>query len=230
MNQTFIRGAGFAAILGGIVNAYSDYLLQGGLIVRAAVNTYKHLPNAPYEMVYWGSIIGNAAIPLWLLGFFAVYKALEPMGPALAIPPILLLAYAFSLFPGYHGSYALYAAGFQADPDQLVLSPTGMSLTDQLHQFHSSIMTIIGPTVTIGSLWLAIMILSGRTRYARWMAVFVPLMAMPSQYLVEMLPAPYGGIVRPAWGTLIFTLFFALSLFVSWNTSDQNKDPAPEQN
>ena len=64
-----LRAAGLLAVLGGVLNGFADYLLQGGLVPRAAVNTYENLATVPYEMVFWGSIIGNAAIPLWLLGF-----------------------------------------------------------------------------------------------------------------------------------------------------------------
>ena len=35
--------------------------------------------------------------------------------------------------------------------------------------------------------------------------------------LVETLSAPVGGLVRPAWGTSIYTVFFLVSTILVWN-------------
>ncbi|MEM6412021.1 MAG: DUF6796 family protein, partial [Pseudomonadota bacterium] len=109
-NTRMMRIAGILAVLGGVINGFADYLLQGGLILGPAVNTYENLANVDYDLVFWGTIIGNAAIPLWLLGFWPVYVALAPAGRWFALPTVILLGYGFSLFAGYHGFYALYAA------------------------------------------------------------------------------------------------------------------------
>lgn len=213
-----IRTAGLLAVAGGLVNAVSDYLLQGGLVTRSAVNTYEHLPQAPYDLVFLGSIVGNAAIPLWLLGFLPVYVALAPAGRWLSIPPVLLLGYAFSLFPGYHGSYALYAAGFQAErAAPPALSETVTTLAERLHGYHAALLSVIGVASIIGSLWFVVAVLSGRSRFARWMVVLSPIVVPFTQPFVEMLPAPFGGFIRPAWGTTIFTVFFLVATIVTWN-------------
>ena len=219
MNDTYLlRAAGMLAIFGGVLNGFSDYLLQGGLIPGAAVNTYENLANVPYEFVFWGSLIGNAAIPLWLLGFWPVYVALAPAGRWLALPPVLLLGYGFSLFAGYHGSYALYAAGFQAEAaGPADLSGTLTTLADRLHAYHDALVTVIGMTIPIGSLWLAALVLFTRTHFAKWMVILSPLIVPITQPLVEMLPAPWGGYIRPAWGTTLFTLFFLAATVVTWN-------------
>lgn len=219
MNEsTLLRTAGLLAILGGVLNGFADYLLQGGLIPRAAVNTYEHLPHVPYDLVFWGSIIGNAAIPLWLLGFWPVYVALAPAGRWLALPPVLLLGYGFSLFAGYHGSYALYAAGFQAQSQgPAELSETLNTLVQRLHEYHDALLVLIGMTVPIGSIWFVVVVLFFRTHFAKWMVILSPLIVPLTQPFIEMLPAPWGGFVRPAWGTTIFTLFFLAATVATWN-------------
>lgn len=217
-SSAWIRSAGLLAIAGGLINAVSDYLLQGGLIARDAVNTYVNLPAAPFDLVFLGSIIGNAAIPLWLFGFLPVFVALAPAGRWWAVPPTLLLSYVFALFPGYHGAYALYAAGFQAERAAPAASLGVLKLmSSRLHDYHDALLGVIGLCSLTGGLWLAAAILSGRTRYARWMVLFTPLVVPLTQPLVEMLPAPVGGYVRPAWGTLLFSVFFFLSMVVTWN-------------
>ncbi len=225
--SSLLRAAGLLAVAGGLVNAVSDYMLQGGLAPRAAVNTFEYLPQAPFDLVLLGSVLGNAALPFWLLGFWPVYVALAPAGRWLALPPVFLLGYAFSIFPGYHGSYALYAAGFQA-ADAAVASEALTLMVERMHAFHGAQRALIGATVPIGSLWFAVLVLLGRTRYARWMVLSTPLLAPLLQPYIEMLPAPFGGIVRPAWGTLFFSAFFLLATLVTWNVQP-GADPRNEE-
>ncbi len=225
--RTLLRAAGVLAVIGGIANGVGDYMLQGGPAPGPGVNTYAQLADAPYDPVFLGSIIGNAAIPLWLLGFWPVYVALSPAGRKLALPPVLLLAYAFSIFPGYHGSYALYAAGFQAQAAAPVeLAATLNTMVERMEAYHSASMYLIGPFVPLGSAWFMAVVLFRKTLYARWMAVVVPIVAPITQPFAESLPAPYGAYIRPAWGTTIFTLFFLLATIVTWNVSADEREAA----
>ena len=215
-----LRAAGLLAVAGGIVNGISDYLLQGGLHPGPGVNTYAQLADAPYDQVFLGSILGNAAIPFWLLGFWPMYVALSPAGRHLALPPVLLLAYAFSIFPGYHGSYALYAAGFQAQAAASAdLAGTLSTMVERMHAYHGAVVQLIAFTVPIGSLWFAGVVLFRETHYRRWMAIFTPILAPLTQPFVEMLPAPFGAYIRPAWGTTLFTTLFLLTTLVTWNVA-----------
>ena len=213
-----VRSAGLLAVAGGIANGVGDYLLQGGPQPGPGVNTYAQLADAPYDRVFLGSLIGNAAIPLWLLGFWPVYLALAPAGRHLALPPVLFLAYAFSIFPGYHGSYALYAAGFQAQAlAPAELSSTLATMVERMHAYHAAVLNLITISAPIGSLWFAAVVLFRETLFRRWMVIVSPILVPLTQPLAEMLPAPYGAYIRPAWGTTIFTLFFLSATIVTWN-------------
>ncbi len=215
-----VQAAGVLAVAGGLVNAVSDYYLQGGVIARSAVNTYEHLAFVPYDLIALGSIMGNVALPFWLLGFLPLYVALAPAGRWLSIPPVFFLGWLFSLFPGYHGSYALYAAGFHAQRDApAALSETVTTLAERMHAYHDSLIMVIGVLSVVGSVWLLVAIMSGRTLFPRWMVVLTPLIVPLTQPLIEMLPAPFGGFIRPAWGTTLFTLLFLAATLITWNVN-----------
>ncbi|MGH0032533.1 MAG: DUF6796 family protein [Myxococcota bacterium] len=226
MSVPLHRLAGFAAIVGGVLNGVADFWLQGGLGVRPGVNTFAYLPQVPFEPVFVGSILGQAALPLWLLGFVPLYVALAPAGRWLALPPVLLFGYAFAIFPGYHGAYAFYSAAYQAQaaaPE--AASAVLTTLVERNHRVHDAVMLMIGPAMTLGSLWFMTAVALGRTHYARWMVVFSPILVPLTQPLAEALPAPWGGYIRPAWGTTLFTLFFALATWVTWNVRDVREEP-----
>ena len=225
-----LRAAGLLAIAGGVANAVADYMLQGGPQPGPGVNTYAQLAVAPYDQVFLGSIIGNAASPLGLLGFWPVYVGLAPAGRKLALPPVLLLAYAFSMFPGYHESYALYAAGFQAQAAAPAeLAGTLATMVDRMHAYHAAVLNLITIGAPIGSLWFAAVVLFRKTLYPRWAALLSPILVPLTQPLAEMLPGPYGAYIRPAWGTTIFTLFFLLTTLVTWNVSPGRDGEPPER-
>lgn len=217
--QNLLRVAGILAVIGGVVNSASDYLLQGGLIGQAAVNTYENLPNAPFDLVFLGSIIGNAAIPLWLLGFWPVYHALKPAGRWLSIPPVFILGYFYSLCPGYHGSYALYAAGFQAHK-QMPESEVMTTLVERLDSYHEAIIMVIGISCIIGSIWFIVALLSRRTHFPLWAVILAPIVVPVTQSFIEMLPSPYGGFIRPAWGTTLMTLLFLVATIKTWKLKE----------
>ena len=146
------------------------------------------------------------------------YPPLAPAGRRLALPPVLLLAYAFSIFPGYHGAYALYAAGFHAQAAAPVeLANTIATWVERMEDQHVAVMVLIQPFVPIGSFWFMAVVLFRQTLFARWMVIFTPIVAPMTQPLAEMLPGPYGAFIRPAWGTTFFTVFFLLATVVTWN-------------
>lgn len=224
-NHKLIITFGLLAILGGLINGVSDYLLQGGLRLDRAVNTFEYLPQAPFMDVYWGAVFGYASLPLWLAGLFPLYKCLEPAGKIYALPPVLIFGYALALFPGYHFTYAIYAAGFQATADPQLASELVIStLNQRLHLTHEGMINVFKFPMVISSFWFAALILSGRTHYKRWMFLMVPMLAPLLQPLVEMMPAPYGSLLRPAFGTAVFTLFFALATYVYWRTDSAKRD------
>ena len=221
-NHNLIIGFGLLARLGGLINGVSDYLLQGGLRLDEAVNTFEYLPKAPFMDVYWGAVFGLASIPLWLAGLLPLYKALEPAGTKYALPPILLFGYALAMFPGYHFTYAIYAAGFQATADPALATEAVMTtLNQRLHLTHEGMINVFKFPMLISSLWFAALIASGKTHYKRWMFIMVPMLAPVLQPLVEMTPAPFGSILRPAFGTAVFTAFFALATYVYWRAQKE---------
>ncbi len=203
--------AGFLAILGGIITYISDHLLRGEFAPGPPIGIIDALHTLPYEPLYIGSLLGYAALPLYLFGLWPLYRALEPAGHFLALIPVILLGYALTLFPGYHYSAVLYALGFQ-----IADSSANNLLNEQLMQTLQSTHMIIMPTVILSSLWIATLILLGKTRYSRWMVIASPLlMFIIPTLIVKIVPNPLGGYIIPGSGTIGLIVFFAITVWVS---------------
>ncbi|MDA8017906.1 MAG: hypothetical protein MPN21_10705 [Thermoanaerobaculia bacterium] len=71
----------------------------------------------------------------------------------------------------------------------------------------------------LASLGFTVIVLLGRTRYPRWMAFASPILVPLTKPLTGALPAPIGGYLRPAAGSIIWTLFFLLTTITIWNVS-----------
>ncbi|CAM1369944.1 DUF6796 family protein [Tenacibaculum xiamenense] len=221
---TLFKTAGLLAIFGGVLTYISDHMLRGEFAPGSAVGIIDVIRTGKlaYEPLYWGSLLGYATLPLYLLGLWPLYRALEPAGRVLATIPVILLGYALALFPGYHYAAILYALGFESANNS-----SNSLLSEQLMQVLDGTHMIIMPTVILSSLWIAVLILSGKTLYARWMVIASPLlMVLIPILVVKMIPSPWGGYIIPGSGTIGLIIFFAMAVWVSWPTSktDFSKD------
>jgi hypothetical protein len=224
-SQSMLRLAGLLSILCTLVNAVADLLLfGGGMPVSGAEVTVEALRSVPYQSVFIGSLLGVIVIPFWLLGLWPVYEALTPAGKWFAWPVVLLLGYALTLFPFYHGAFTFYAAGYQTLAT--VSGEAQLILTEMIERFlavRRALFALIAISATLGSLWFIVAVVFRRTHYARWMAVVSPLLVPVASPLVRLLPAPMGGYALPPFATLVFTLFFALATAVTWNRTAPTK-------
>jgi len=78
-------------------------------------------------------------------------------------------------------------------------------------------LVVIGITSIIGSIWFLVALFSRRTHFPMWVVIFSPIVIPITQPLIEMIPAPYGGFIRPAWGTTLITLLFLTATIFTWN-------------
>jgi hypothetical protein len=217
--------AGSLAVVGGLVNLVADYLLRGGPApVSAAEIRLDTLGSVPFDSVFAGSVLGAAAIPFWLLGLWPVYEALRPAGRWLALAPVLFFAYGIVLASGFHGAFAFYAAGYYAlGAVAAEARPAVAEMTERFRAYHDTMFVLLAVTWTLGSVGCIVVIAFFRTHYARWMAALSPLLVPLTMPLVQALPAPVGGYVRPIHGTAVWTLFFLVAAAVTWKL-----DPTPE--
>ena len=215
-----IRLLGGVGIAAGLVNAVADYALRGGpRPVSGAAISLEALGSVPHESVWFGSLLGAAAMPLWILALLPVYVGLRPAGRWWAALPVLLFGYGICVSSGYHGSSVLYASGFAlhaALPDAAEVARH----LDHLVRHHDGLQAVFVVPWVIASVAFIGIVLTGRTGFPRWMALTSPLLVPAIVTLSAALPAPLGGYIRPGIGSLTWTAFFALALGSTWDGVD----------
>ncbi len=222
--KKLIRTCSILAISGGLINIAADLMLIAGPLPgnygldAMAVHT-------PFKLCMAGSLLGAAVgIPMWLFLLVPLYYALKPVGKIFAVPVVLLLGHNFILSAVFHNMAALAHAAYTA------LAQVGAEskpvLEEMIGRFEQYIMGI-GPfyvlSLGLGSIWLLVSILSGKTLYKRWMAVFSPMLALLITFVSNNLPAPVGGYFAPCDGSLMYTLFFLITAIAVWNYEEPVK-------
>ena len=223
--QKMIRICGILAIVGGIINIIADLLL----IVGPLPGNYgleAMALHTPFKLTLAGSILGSAVgIPMWLFLLVPLYYALKPAGMKFAAPVVLLLGYTFVLSAVYHSAAGLYHAGYSAFFN---VGPESKSvLEEMIARFElyamRSLPVFYAIGLGLGSIWLIVAILSGKTLFRRWMAVFSPLLSMAIMFVSNQLPAPIGGYFAPYDGSLMFTIFFLITTIAVWNYQEEKQ-------
>ena len=218
-----LRIAGGIAVAAGLVNAVGDFALRGGpSTVAGAELTLESLGSVPHESIWLGSLLGSLAMPLWMLGLWPVFVGLRRAGFWPASLCVLLFGYGICAGAAYHGAYVMYGSGFALQSALPNADDVAAHMT-RLLGHHDTLLSIMTPPWIAASLLFVALVASGRSAFPRWIAITSPILVPISVSLASMLPAPYGGVVRPALGSLLWSLFFALALRFTWNGESEHE-------
>ncbi len=188
-------------IAGAVLGAAADVLLLYIPGMDMLDRSYAFFTEIPYEGLIWGHFLGIFTIPLTLAGYRMVCHALEPMGGNVAWGVFGVVVLVFFAGVCYHSSLIFVA---QALKD-------GQNIENLRVYFEPLGVVLIFGFAAL-SLTLMILILSLKTRYPRWVALFNPL------FIYLFFAAAYFYL--PQIGNILliagFNLANALFLFVSW--------------
>jgi hypothetical protein len=158
-------------------------------------------------------LLGVFAIPLVIVGFGFIYLRLQPAGPWLALPPVLLGAFAYVIGAGFHAAIPFFVAAIQANPS--VEARTSPPLSTMWTVFRV-LQTALFVAVAASSLCLLVSVLSGASLYPRWTAALSPAVTGVFFRVVAPLSPPrVVGVLFPAANNLTMLIFLTVSLAVT---------------
>ena len=217
-DQDSLRLTGIVSIIAALLCTVADLFLLG-LPISGKEITLEAMAMIPHWRLVVGSTLGIVVIPFWLLGLWPVYAALKPAGTWFSIPVVVLLGYSFVVSTAFHGAYAFYGAGFQAQAVATGEAQTILKeMMDRFMDYRTAFTYVTVPALFIGSIWFIATVLSGRTLYSRWMAIFVPPIGSLPFLLFRLLPAPIGGYVATSMPSMGYVIFFVFATVVTWKT------------
>jgi len=215
-------------------NGVCDYIytyssqLSGADYSSSAV--YKIILSAngrPHWMVMLAQTAGWL-YPIYALSYYHWWIGMRKAGFWLARVPLIILAYAILMIGGIqHAGFAFLSVLEQAKEVVGCTDPEFFSLANQYiieHFVFGDLTAIIA--FSIGSIWHAIGILSGKTMYPRWFLIVSPLGVLTiTMVFGSFLPAPFAGFALALFGTwFMFVPTVASTIWLWKNYNYQKSD------
>ncbi len=171
--------------------------------------SYQPLADVPRWRLLLGHYLGVLLLPAYIPGYWLVFHGLRDAGVWRSWPVFLLGSYTAAIGGAVHGLIALLALIVQyggTDP------AASQRLLGQARSFADPLHGLVNGLFVLASLWFAVAVLSGRTRFPRWLAAANPLvlaLVFVTPYLVAPGFKP-ALLAAPASFNLAHLVFFCL--------------------
>ena len=181
------------------------YSPEGGY----GIGSYLPLAGVPRWRLLLGHYLGVLLLPAYIPGYWLVFKGLRDAGGWRSWPVFLLGGYTAAIGGALHGLFALLALIVQhggVDPEG------SRQLLEQARSFADPLHGLVNGLFVLTSVWFAVAVVSGRSRFPRWLAAANPLV-LGLVFLAPYFVAPGFGpalLAAPASFNLAHLVFFCL--------------------
>jgi len=138
-----------------------------------------------------------------------VAKMLQPASKLWSSIAFFVMSYGFIVGVVWIGSRASAAALVAIGQD-----PAAAGLLTLYELRYETLLTVVRVSALAFSLIFVSLILTGRTAYPRWMAVFNPVVLIIANFLVFLLLPDIGKYLMPIALNVSFFIIFALSIYI----------------
>ena len=231
INRQRIRWAGVVTFASIILVFVSDMGLMGLPVSGAELAELglSAMESRPAGLIYLSSF-GAIAILGLSAGGLILYEGLRPIGIRRALPPLLLITAFWWMGCAIHFSYGFIGDAMQVRVQVEEASAEALQMhIDNVVSYLFLPLWLLGIVcLTIGSIWLAVLVLKGETHFPRWYALCVPLFTiLVGLGLSLVIPAPLGGYLYPAFIHLGTPITFGVAIFLLRRVGDRNGGVAP---
>lgn len=210
-----IRLCGWAGLLASILVGTGEFLLQftpnGGI---EDMSTYLFFNDISEARLTWGHFIAVLSAPLYVLGYFFLSKQLEPAGRKQSKAFFLIGAYAFMIGTVWIGQRYFIAATVH----EIAAGADIASLLTKFSNHNEPFVNVLRVAMVLVSLLWIKLILSGKTMFPKWMAVFSPILLLGSMAGLYFSGTMLGLYVFPVAMNATHFIIFGLAL---WTTRTQ---------
>ncbi|MCR9144746.1 MAG: hypothetical protein NXI24_21080 [bacterium] len=175
---------------------------------------YEYLLEVPGWRLTWGHFLAVFGTPLYLVGFWHIYLGTRPFGTRLPFATFLLAAYGFIMGAVWISSRVSIALLVQANREAGGDDAALLALIQHYIANYESLLWVIRVTTGLTSLAFIGMVLSNRTLYPRWMAIFNPIVLLISAFVLFVVAPDVGKYTLPIALNAGYFVFFVLSTIV----------------
>ena len=213
-----LKLTGILGLIGAIFCGTGEFLLHfdpGMLDGDRDGGPYAFMAKSSELRLTTGHFFAVIAVPLYFVGIWHIGEMLRPAGQKLSTIFKFIGWYGFLYGAMWMSSRAMIGS-IAHHPD--LIADTDLVSLYQLRL--ETLLQVIRITTLIISVIYIKMVLSGNTRYPKWMAATSPIVLLVMNFVIFLVAPSIGIYVMPIALNVGFSVFFLLSLTFG-NTSDQ---------
>ena len=200
-----LKLTGILGLVGAILCGTGEFLLHFDPLAR--FSGYDFMADISDARLTAGHFFAVIGVPLYFVGMWHIAQMLKPAGKTLS--RILFLIGSFGFLYG-----AMWMSS-RASIGSLVHYPELISDTNlvELYQLRSeTLLQVIRVTTLVISGIYVYMVLTGKSRYPKWMAATSPIVLLLLNFVIYLVAPGVGKFVMPIALNVGFTTFFLMSL------------------
>ena len=204
-NKLYITG--LIGLLASVLVGVGEYLLHYDPLARFAEGGFGFMQGIGDSRTTIGHFFGVFGATFYLVGCYHIYLMLRPANERVAFTAFLISSFGFIVGAVWIGSRASVSALMQ-----LPQTPEVLHLVELYDVRYETLLTVIRITTLVLSvifIWLSV---TGRSHYARWMAIFNPFVLILMSFLIYVIAPQLGKHLMPIALNVAFFIFFTLSL------------------
>ena len=206
-NKQQLMISGITGLSGAILVGIGEFLLHYDPLARFSESSYEFMLAVSDQQQTLGHFFGVFGAPLYLVGCWHIYLMLKPANQKLAFVAFLIGAYGFMIGSDWISSRASVGALVH-----LQQSGTSVETLIQLYQErYETLLTVIRITTLTLSLIFIGLVLTGRSHYQKWHAIFNPVFLLVASFMLFVVLPELGKYVMPIALNVAFGIFFLLS-------------------
>ena len=200
-----LRTTGIIGLIGAIVCGTGEFLLHFDPQMR--FTGYEFMADISEGRLTTGHFLAVFGIPLYFVGMWHIAEMLRPAGEKLSRALFFIGSFGFLYGAMWMSSRAMI--GSIAHHPELVESTNLVELYELRLE---TLLQVIRITTLVISIIFIKMVLTGKSRYPKWMAATSPIVLLLMNFVIFLTVPSIGKYVMPIALNVGFSIFFLLSL------------------
>lgn len=218
IQSKFINLAGLAGCLGAILVGVGEFSMQFAPNSDIMdVKDYLYFNEVSPERLSFGHFLAILSAPLYMLGYWHLSKKLEPAGSKQSKVFFLIGAYAFAVGTAWIGQRFFLGTTVH----EIAATQDGTTLVNlkalllNFSEHNEPFVNVLRVAMLIVSvLWIKL-ILTGKTAFPKWMAIFNPAALLVIMVMLYIFKTKIGLYVFPVAMNATHFIIFALAMFTT---------------
>jgi hypothetical protein len=207
--QGQISTAGVIGLLAAIMVGAGEFLLHFDALGRFAEGgAYEFMHGIGAQRTTIGHFLGVLSAPLYIIGFWHIMKMLEPANPLASRIAFTIMSYGIIVGAVWIGSRA--GISTVVNSTSVTDSVSFISLYELRYE---NLLQVTRLAVLFFSAIFIWLVLSGRSHYPRWMALFNPILLILASFAIWAAAPTVGVYLMPIALNVAFAVLFILSIY-----------------